>query len=75
MTPEDFSSWVAEMLRRELAVSEAHCGRLLGVSANSIVTMKKEGVRGPSATRTALACAALIAGLAPFKARQPSFSK
>jgi hypothetical protein len=59
VTPARFCEWLAEMRRAGIATSDAHCGRLLGVSANSIVQMK---VRGTD-RRTSLACAALLAGI------------
>ena len=40
----------------------AECGALLGFTKNSVVTMKRHGTD----RRTALACAALLAGLAPY---------
>jgi len=59
MTPERFREWLAAMQADGLAKSDAHCGRLLGVSANSVVQMKARGAD----LRTALACAALIRGM------------
>lgn len=61
MTPAAFVQWLAAMKAAGLARSDAHCGRLLGVSPNSIVTIKKTGAD----RRTALACAALLAGIEP----------
>ena len=60
MTPEAFNRWLAEMKSAGLAKSDAEAGRMLGLSANSVVTMKRDGVRGPAALRTALACSALL---------------
>lgn len=62
MTPDDFRAWLDEMRRAGLARSDAECGRQLGVSANSIVTMKARGAD----KRTALACRALLHRLPPF---------
>jgi len=45
-----------------LARSDADCAKLLGVSANSVVTMKVKGAD----TRTALACRALLHRLEPY---------
>lgn len=56
MTPEQFTEWLAAMKAAGRAKSDAGCGRLLDVSANSIVTMKRTGVD----RRTALACTALL---------------
>lgn len=66
MTPEAFNLWLADMKAAGLAKTGRDAGALLGVSPNSIVTMRREGVRGPTAIRTALACRALLAGLAPY---------
>lgn len=62
MTPEAFIRWLAEMKAAGLARSDAAAARLLGVSANSVVAMKRNGTD----QRTALACAALLAGLHPY---------
>ena len=62
MNPAAFAAWLAAMKAAGLAKSDAHCGRLLGVSPNSIVTIKKIGAD----RRTALACAALLAGIEPY---------
>jgi len=56
MTPAQFISWLAAMKAAGLARSDAECGRLLGVSKNSIVSMKKKGVDH----RTGLGCRALF---------------
>ena len=62
MTPESFIEWLAEMKSAGLARSDAEAGRLLGLSANSIVTIKKNGTD----QRTALACRALLHRLEPY---------
>jgi DNA-binding CsgD family transcriptional regulator len=62
MTSTAFNSWLAEMKAAGLARSDAECARLLGVSANSVVSMKKQGAD----TRTALACRALLHRLQPY---------
>lgn len=62
MTAEDFSSWLAEMKAAGLARSDAECARLLGVSANAVVIMKRRGAD----RRTALACRALLHRLEPY---------
>lgn len=67
MTPEAFTRWLADMKSAGLSRSDADAGRLLGISANSIVAMKREGVRGPAAERTALACRALLHRLETYK--------
>lgn len=62
MTAETFTRWLAEMKAAELARSDAECARLLGISANSVVTMKKQGAD----LRTALACRALLHRMEPY---------
>jgi hypothetical protein len=63
MTHEQFTKWLAEMkeTRRDVR-SDADCAKLLGISANSVVTMKKTGAD----VRTALACSALLHRLDPY---------
>ncbi len=63
MTRESFTVWLAEMKSAGLARSDAEAGRLLGLSANSIVTIKKNGTD----QRTALACRALLHRLEPYE--------
>lgn len=62
MTPAEFNAWLADMKSAGLAKSDAACARLLGISANAVVTMKKRGAD----RRVALACAALLHGLLPY---------
>ena len=62
MTAEAFINWLAEMKSAGLARSDAECARLLDISANSVVTIKKNGAD----TRTALACRALLHRLEPY---------
>lgn len=62
MTPESFNRWLADMKAAGIAKSDADCARLLGLSANSIVAMKKNGAD----QRTALACRALRHLLRPY---------
>lgn len=62
MTSEAFSRWLADMKSAGLARSDAECARLLGVSANSVVDMKKRGAD----LRTALACRALLHRMEPY---------
>jgi hypothetical protein len=61
MTPEAFAEWLAEMKAAKLARSDAECARLLGLSANAVVIMKRRGAD----QRTALACKALLHRLTP----------
>lgn len=62
MTANDFIRWLADMKSADLARSDAECARLLGVSANSVVAMKKNGAD----LRTALACRALLHRMEPY---------
>lgn len=62
MTGEQFQQWLAEMKAAGLARSDVECGRQLGISANSIVSMKERGAD----LRTALACRALLHRLEPY---------
>lgn len=62
MTPEAFALWLAAMKAAGLARSGAECGRLLGVSANTIVAWGRDGTD----RRTALACRALLHRLEPW---------
>ncbi len=57
-----FVGWLAAMKAAGLIRSDADAGRLLGVSANSIVKMKRNGAD----LRTALACRALFHRLEPW---------
>jgi hypothetical protein len=62
VTAEQFTKWLAEMKSAGLARSDAKCAEALGISANSVVTMKKNGAD----LRTALACRALLHRLSPY---------
>lgn len=62
MSPEAFIRWLSEMRSSGLAKSDAECARLLGVSANAVVEMKKRGTDH----RTDLACRALIHRMKPY---------
>ena len=62
MTADQFTRWLADMKSAGLGRSDAACARLLGISANSVVTMKKNGAD----KRTALACRALLHRLEPY---------
>lgn len=62
MTPEQFQHWLTDMKSAGLARSDAECARQLGLSANSIVTMKQQGCD----QRTALACSALLRRMKPY---------
>lgn len=62
MTGSDFCQWLAEMKDAGLGRSDAACARLLGLSANAVVDMKRRGCD----VRTALACRALLHRLPPY---------
>jgi hypothetical protein len=62
MSAPSFCRWLADMKSAGLARSDAECARLLGISANSVVSLKKNGAD----TRTALACRALLHRLEPY---------
>lgn len=62
MTPSSFIAWLAAMKAAGLGRSDAACGRLLGVSANTVVALKRDGAD----RRTALACRALLHRLEPW---------
>ena len=62
MGAQSFVGWLADMKAAGLARSDAQCARLLGISSNSVVDMKKRGAD----LRTALACRALLHRLEPY---------
>lgn len=62
MTPQAFIAWLAAMKSAGLVRSDADCARLLDVSTNTIVNMKRDGAD----KRTALACSALLHRLKPY---------
>lgn len=62
MNATQFIMWLADMKSAGLARSDAHCAKLLGISSNSVVIMKKRGAD----LRTALACRALLHRLEPY---------
>ena len=66
MTPASFNAWLADMKSAGLVRSDAEAARLLGISANSVMSMKRDGVKGAAAVRTALACRALLHLLEPY---------
>ena len=63
MSPEDFHAWLAFMRLKKLAASDADCARLLGVAPTTLVRWKAEG----TSTLAALACAAVIDKIPPWK--------
>jgi hypothetical protein len=62
MTAQSFIQWLADMKAADLGRSDAACAKLLGVSANAVVAMKKNGAD----LRTALACRALLHRMEPY---------
>lgn len=62
MTPAAFRAWLAEMKAAGLATSDAAAGRLLGVSADTVVRRKTAG----ASVEVALACRALLHRLEPY---------
>lgn len=68
MTPTDFAAFMrALQLGGRVPVTDQYVADLLGVSRRAVTTMKSDGVKGSTARRTALACAAILADLEPFK--------
>jgi hypothetical protein len=65
MTPEAFTNWLADMKAAGLARSEAECGRMLGVSANTLTSYKRKG----GGRWLGLACRALLHRLKPYGER------
>jgi hypothetical protein len=68
MTAEDFNRWLADMKAAALARSDAECARLLGISSNGLLKMKKQGTD----RRTALACQALLHQMEPYAPAVPA---
>lgn len=62
MDGKTFKLWLIDMKVSGLASSDAECGRLLGLSPDTIVRMKEDGAD----KRTALACRALIHRMEPY---------
>lgn len=62
MNESSFNFWLADMKSAGLARSDAECARLLGISANGLLKMKKQGTD----KRTALACRALLHRMEPY---------
>lgn len=66
MTPADFATFIAALSRGGWRTTDQDVADLLGVSRRAVTDMKRDGVKGHTARRTALACAAILAGLEPF---------
>lgn len=67
MTPETFARWLDEVKSAGRAKTDKDAGALIGLSQNSVSSMRREGVTGHAAHRTALACAAVLAGIGPYE--------
>lgn len=63
LSPEAFVFWLDLVRFKKLANSDVEAGKLLGITKNTVVTMKKSGAD----KRTALACEAVLKGLTPFQ--------
>ena len=63
MTPFAFRTWLSAMKAEGLASSDAAAARLLQVTPNTVVAMKKYGAD----FRTAMACRALFHRLEPWE--------
>lgn len=62
LSPEAFVFWLDLVRFKKLAKSDAEAGQLLGITKNTVSTMKKSGAD----QRTALACNAILHRLPPF---------
>ena len=62
MTSEEFKQWLEEMKYLGAARSDADCAKLLGVTANTLVSLKRIGAD----RRTALACRAILHRMKPY---------
>ena len=62
MDSSTFKRWLKEMQKAKLASSDAECGRLLGVSRNTILSYKAQG----TSITVALACRALLHRMEPY---------
>lgn len=65
MTAPQFAAWLAAMKAAGVAKTQIEAAALLGVSRQAVSGWLRHGVPQDCATRTALACAALLAGLEP----------
>lgn len=68
MTPADFNAFLAALSRGGWRTTDQDVADMLGVSRRAVTTMKSDGVKGHTARRTALACAAILSDLEPFRA-------
>ena len=63
MTAKDFTGWLAFMVMKGVAKSDAEAAELLGVHKNTLSRWKKHG----APATVALVCAAIDRGLPPWK--------
>ncbi len=63
MTAEEFNKWLADMSAAGHKTGDRAIARMLGVHYNSVGHWQREGTKQ---RQTDLACAALLAGLAPY---------
>jgi DNA-binding XRE family transcriptional regulator len=61
VTGAQFTAWIAAMKAAGRIKTQADLAELIGLSVQSIISIKRNGCD----KRTALACAALLHGLAP----------
>lgn len=62
MPPEIVKRWVEEMISSGRAAYDQDCATALGLHRSSLTRLKREG----GTKMTALACAAVLAGLKPY---------
>jgi hypothetical protein len=70
MSPDDFGIWLDLMVKSGRAKNKGACARLMGRTPQWVTYAQQVGTD----TTVALACAALLAGLAPFKAEPAALS-
>jgi len=63
VTADAFAQWLDDTQSSGRARSNSECARLLGVARDTVERWRAGGCD----QRTALACAALLAGLAPYQ--------
>ena len=62
MTPTTFARWLDDMRAAGIAPTDKACAAALGVTPNGLLRMKRHG----TTRQTALACAALLAGMCGY---------
>ncbi len=68
MRPDQFKTWLFDMVASGRAKTEAEAGRIIGLTSKNTVSKFK---RFGSDRRTAMACAAAINDLLPYPGREP----